>query len=41
MRLRRMIEDDPSSPRHLLSVRGTGYRFVREPAGDTSTTDTG
>ncbi|MFN9040131.1 MAG: response regulator transcription factor, partial [Planctomyces sp.] len=41
MRLRRMIEDDPSSPRHLRSVRGTGYRFVREPAGDTSTTDTG
>ena len=34
MRLRRMIETDPSSPRHLLSVRGTGYRFVREPHGD-------
>jgi DNA-binding response OmpR family regulator len=31
MRLRRMIEEDPASPRHLLSVRGTGYRFVREP----------
>jgi len=41
MRLRRMIEDDPSSPRHLLSVRGTGYRFVREPAGDASLTDAG
>lgn len=35
MRLRRMIEDDPSSPRHLLSIRGTGYRFVREPVGET------
>lgn len=34
MRLRRMIETDPSSPRHLLSVRGTGYRFVREPHGE-------
>jgi two-component system OmpR family response regulator len=34
MRLRRMIETDPSSPRHLRSVRGTGYRFVREPYGD-------
>lgn len=34
MRLRRMIEADPSSPRHLLSVRGTGYRFVREPHGE-------
>ncbi len=32
MRLRRMIEKDPSSPQHLLSVRGTGYRFFREPA---------
>lgn len=36
MRLRRMIESDPSSPRHLLSVRGTGYRFVREPYGEES-----
>lgn len=34
MRLRRMIENDPSSPRHLLSIRGTGYRFVREPGAD-------
>jgi two-component system OmpR family response regulator len=34
MRLRRMIEADPSSPRHLLSIRGTGYRFVREPGSD-------
>ena len=31
MRLRRMIEQDPSSPKHLISIRGTGYRFVREP----------
>jgi two-component system OmpR family response regulator len=29
MRLRRYVEEDPSQPRHLLSVRGTGYRFVR------------
>lgn len=34
MRLRRMIEHDSSAPKHLLSIRGTGYRFVREPAGD-------
>lgn len=34
MRLRRMIEIDSRAPRHLLSIRGTGYRFVREPAED-------
>jgi DNA-binding response OmpR family regulator len=28
VRLRRYIEDDPSQPRHLLTVRGVGYRFV-------------
>ncbi len=28
VRLRRYIEDDPSKPRHILSVRGRGYRFV-------------
>jgi two-component system alkaline phosphatase synthesis response regulator PhoP len=27
VRLRRYIEDDPASPRHLLTVRGVGYRF--------------
>lgn len=28
VRLRRYIESDPSKPRHLLTVRGVGYRFV-------------
>ena len=28
MRLRKYIEIDPAEPRHLVSVRGTGYRFV-------------
>ena len=28
VRLRRYLEDDPSEPRHLLTVRGVGYRFV-------------
>ena len=28
VRLRRYIEDDPSKPRHLLTVRGVGYRFM-------------
>jgi DNA-binding response OmpR family regulator len=31
VRLRRYIETDPSQPRHLLTVRGIGYRFVAEP----------
>ena len=32
VRLRRYIEDDPSTPRHLLTVRGIGYRFLAEPS---------
>jgi two-component system, OmpR family, alkaline phosphatase synthesis response regulator PhoP len=28
VRLRRYIEDDPTNPRHLLTIRGVGYRFV-------------
>jgi DNA-binding response OmpR family regulator len=32
VRLRRYIEDDPTRPRHLLTVRGVGYRFVASPA---------
>jgi len=32
VRLRRYIEDDPTRPRHLLTVRGVGYRFVAAPA---------
>jgi two-component system, OmpR family, alkaline phosphatase synthesis response regulator PhoP len=31
VRLRRYIEEEPSSPKHLLTVRGVGYRFVAEP----------
>jgi DNA-binding response OmpR family regulator len=31
VRLRRYIEEDPSRPKHLLTVRGVGYRFVAEP----------
>ena len=31
VRLRRYIEDDPAKPRHVLTVRGVGYRFMSEP----------
>ncbi len=31
VRLRRYIEDDPTRPRHLLTIRGVGYRFLAEP----------
>ena len=31
VRLRRYIEDDPTTPRHLLTVRGVGYKFVATP----------
>jgi len=31
VRLRRYIEDDPAKPRHVLTVRSVGYRFVADP----------
>ncbi|MDQ3069683.1 MAG: response regulator transcription factor [Acidobacteriota bacterium] len=31
VRLRRHLEADPAKPRHLLTVRGVGYRFVASP----------
>ena len=31
LRLRKILEPDPARPQHILSVRGTGYRFL----GDT------
>ena len=32
VRLRKYIEKDPAHPRHLLTVRGVGYRFLPKPA---------
>jgi DNA-binding response OmpR family regulator len=31
VRLRRYLEDEPARPRHLLTVRGVGYRFNARP----------
>ena len=31
VRLRKYFEDNPAQPKHFLTVRGRGYRFVREP----------
>jgi DNA-binding response OmpR family regulator len=31
VRLRRYIEDDPSDPQYLVTVRGIGYRFLANP----------
>jgi len=28
VRLRRYIEDEPANPRHLVTVRGLGYKFI-------------
>jgi len=34
LRLRKLIEPDPSRPRHLISVRSFGYRLIPEPPSD-------
>lgn len=31
VRLRKYFEENPAQPKHFLTVRGRGYRFVREP----------
>jgi DNA-binding response OmpR family regulator len=31
VRLRRYMEKDPTRPRHVVTVRGVGYRFVASP----------
>ena len=37
VRLRKYIEDEPSSPKHLLTVRGVGYKFVSQGPDVSST----
>lgn len=34
VRLRRYLEENPSRPKHLLTVRGVGYRFEAAANGD-------
>jgi two-component system, OmpR family, alkaline phosphatase synthesis response regulator PhoP len=31
VRLRKYIEEEPSKPKHLLTIRGIGYRLIPEP----------
>lgn len=31
VRLRKALEEDPSQPRHLLTIREAGYRFIADP----------
>ncbi len=31
VRLRKYMEEEPAKPKHLLTVRGVGYRFVSHP----------
>jgi DNA-binding response OmpR family regulator len=33
VRLRKYIEDEPSRPKHLLTVRGVGYQFIADAGG--------
>lgn len=33
LRLRKILEPDPARPKYILSVRGTGYRFVTPEEG--------
>lgn len=31
VRLRRFLNENPTNPRHVLTVRGIGYKFIAEP----------
>jgi two-component system OmpR family response regulator len=34
LRLRKIFESDPANPRHFLTIRDLGYRFVARPEGN-------
>jgi len=40
-RLRSRIEDDPSQPKRITTIRGLGYRYERAPRVDLSLTEKG
>jgi two-component system OmpR family response regulator len=33
LRLRKVFEADPANPRHFLTIRDMGYRFLANPGG--------
>ena len=35
VRLRKYIEDEPSQPKHLTTVRGVGYKFISKARAKT------
>lgn len=39
MRLRKTFELDPAHPKHILTIRDAGYRFVIDPIGDDATSN--
>jgi two-component system, OmpR family, alkaline phosphatase synthesis response regulator PhoP len=39
LRLRKHFEADPANPRHFLTIRDLGYRFVARPAEEATETD--
>lgn len=38
LRLRKVFEADPANPRHFLTIRDMGYRFVAKPNGEDADT---
>ena len=38
-RLRKTFEPDPARPRHFLTIRDAGYRFVAKPEGEADEAD--
>jgi two-component system OmpR family response regulator len=39
--LRKIFEEDPASPRHFLTIRDAGYRFIAKPSTVDENLDTG